>query len=135
MTESGVVGIRRRSVPFRAAVQFAGMVRSRTFDEGRIAASVAALAAHSGWQVHLRAPLKTGAVADVLFAGHIALVVRTAPRPGPALANMQAIAEGACGVVLLSSLSEHRRLPSQVGLVPLAWVPLFIDLEPQAIEV
>lgn len=122
---STVVDVRRARPEFKAAVYFAEMLRPTGLDERRIAAAIVAIARHSGWQAHAGVRLNNGFKVDATVSSSIYVLVRCDPRPVSIFAELKAAAAGgAAGIVLVSSLSDLRRVPAAVGLAPLAFVPI-----------
>ena len=94
--------------------------------DGGIARHLIAYAQMSGWAAHRHVQVSRVFRADVLVGSAVAVLIRTAPRPG----SLRELLEQACaddrpsGIVVVSALAQHRRIPSQIGTVPIAFVPL-----------
>lgn len=91
----------------------------------------------SGWNAHRHVQVSREFRADVVLGSSVAVLIRVAPRPG----SLRELLERACadnspgGIVVLSALAQHRRIPSQIGTVPIAFVPLTLAAPSDPVEV
>lgn len=94
-------------------------------DDRWIADRLAVVAAFSLWTV-MRDMRVSPSLRASLLLGSVAVLVQSQPKPGPIRLQLEAACSDHVlgGVVVLSALAQHRRIPSRIGTVPIAFVPL-----------
>lgn len=138
--ESAICEVRRRGEHGRATglvrVAYKRPVPADVSDDA-IARHLVAFAELSGWQAHRRFQVSREFRADVVLGSSVAVLIRARPRPG----SLRELLEQACadgspgGIVVLSAIAQHRRIPSQIGTVPISFVPLTLAAPSDPVEV